>query len=68
MSMSDAEQSTLVSLALAALGLAVKLAPLALTKALAKDQAWKTLMDEVKANAATETEVAKFEAERNARG
>ena len=68
MSLNDTEQETIVSLALAALGLAVKLAPLLLTKKLATSAAWKQLVDEVKASGDTETDLAKKEAERNARG
>ena len=68
MSVSEGEQSTIVAIALAALELAVKLAPLMLGKALAKNEAWKTLVDEVKAHGQTETDAAKAEAERNARG
>jgi len=67
-SLNDTEQETIVSLALAALGLAVKLAPLLLTKKLATSAAWKQLVDEVKASGDTETDLAKKEAERNARG
>jgi len=69
MSLSDTEQESIVAIALGALGLAVKLAPMLLTKKLATSAAWKTLMDDVKAASGdTETDLAKREAERNARG